>query len=187
MIFRFSLAHLCYAVSLWLCMHLHVVMNTFAMQSGWNYACISMWLCTFMLCSQRLAITCACDYVYLCHAVSSKLCTHEHVTMYIYAMQPAHNYVCMCMWLCTFRLCSYLVTMYACACDYAHLCHAVGLHLCIHEHVIMHIYVMHPAISRNVIMHIYVMPLACIYAFMSMWLCTYMLCTQLFQGLPRSL
>ena len=68
--------------------------------------------------------------------------------MYIYAMQPAHNYVCMCMWLCTFRLCSYLVTMYARACDYAHLCHAVCLHLCIHEHVIMHIYVMHPAIPR---------------------------------------
>ena len=39
--------------------------------------------------------------------------------------------------------------MYACACDYAHLCHSVGLHLCIHEHVIMHIYVMHSAITRT--------------------------------------
>ena len=41
------------------------------------------------------------------------------------------------------------MTMYACACDYAHLCHAVGLHLCMHEHVIMHIYVMHSAIPRT--------------------------------------
>ena len=39
--------------------------------------------------------------------------------------------------------------MYACACDYAHLCHAVGLHLCMHEHVIMHIYVLHSAIPRT--------------------------------------
>ena len=41
------------------------------------------------------------------------------------------------------------MTMYACACDYAHLCHAVGLHLCMHEHVIIHIYVMHSVIPRT--------------------------------------
>ena len=39
--------------------------------------------------------------------------------------------------------------MHACACDYAHLCHAVDLHLCMHEHVNMHIYVMHSAIPRT--------------------------------------
>ena len=70
----------------------------------------------------------------------------------------------MCMWLCTFMSCRWLASMHSWACDYAHLCyapsyskecdyahpcHPVGLHLCIHEHVIVHFYVMHPAIPRT--------------------------------------
>ena len=83
--------------------------------------------------------------------------------MHIYAMQPVCNYVCMCMWLCAFKLCSKLVNMFACACDYANFCYAVILQLCVHEHVTMHIYALRSA--RD-------------YACMCMWLCISMLCSQ---------
>ena len=50
-----------------------------------------------------------------------------HVIMYIYAMQSAHSYARMSMWLCIFMLCSQLVTMHACACDYAYLSYSISL------------------------------------------------------------
>ena len=62
--------------------------------------------------------------------------------MHIYAEQTACGYACMCMWLCISMLCSQLVIMNAWACDYAHLCCADCLWLCMHVHVIMHIYAM---------------------------------------------
>ena len=109
-------AHLCYVVSLWLCMHVHVFLHIYDMQSTCNHAYMSMWLRTFMLCSQLVTIHAwACDYAHLCYAVSLWLRMHVHVIMHIYAMQPACNYACMSMWLCTFTLFSQLVTMLACA------------------------------------------------------------------------
>ena len=106
-------------------------------------------LCTFMLCSQLITMyACACDYAHLIYVVatfllrSSQLCVHEHVAMHIYAMKSARGYACMCMWLCISMLCSQLVIMNAWACDHAHLCCADSLWLCMHVHVIMHIYAM---------------------------------------------
>ena len=70
---------------LWLCMHLYVIMHTYATQSACNSACLSMW------------------FAHLCYAVSFQL-LHVHVTMYIYAMQLAFSYARMSMWLCTFMV-----------------------------------------------------------------------------------
>ena len=154
-----------------------------------------------MPCSQLVTMhACACDYAHLCHAV--RLWLARAWAMHIYAMQSACDYACMCMWLFTSMSCSQiilcmlciqLVIMNAWACDYAHLCCADSLWLCMHVHVIMHIYAMQPACNYvckslsyailchavilwlcmpvHVIMHIYVMQSACNFARMSMWIC----------------
>ena len=170
-------------------------MHLYAMQSSCDYACLCMWLCTYMPCSQFVTLHAwACGYACMCTWLLTSMLCCQLVTTYAWACEYVHlchafRYVNDFLvvsgplnWLiqqtipfnrlCAFMLCSQLITMYACACDYAHLSYVVSLWLCMHVHAIM---------------HIYAIPLACIYACMSMWLCTFMLCTQLFQGLPRSL
>ena len=144
-------AYLCFEVSLWLCMHVHVCISMLCSQC--NYECMSMWLCTFMLYRQLVTMhACACDYAHLCYAASLELCTQElelctfmpcsHLVtthacamcMWLCTSTPcsqfvtlhawACEYACMCMWLFTSMLCCQLVTMYAWAYEYVHLCHA---------------------------------------------------------------
>ena len=121
-------------------------MHIYALQPACNHVCLCMWLCAFKICSKLLTMfACACDNAHFCYAVSSQLCVHEHVTIHIYAMRSACDYSCMCMWLCIYMLCIQLVIMNAWACDYAHLWWADSSWLCMHAHVIMHIYAMQPA------------------------------------------
>ena len=97
------------------------------MQSSRDYACLCLWLCKYIPCSQFVNLHAwACEYAHLRWADSLRLCMHVHVIMPIYAMQPVCNYV-QELELCNFMPCSHLVTMHACACDYAHLQHAVRL------------------------------------------------------------
>ena len=102
-------AYLCYEVSLWLFKHVHVIIHIHDMH---QFVIMNAW---------------ACEYAHLWWADSLWLCMHVHVIMHIHAMQPARNYECMSMWLCTFMLCKQFVTMHACAYDYAHLCYAARL------------------------------------------------------------
>ena len=113
---------------MWLCTSMPC--SQFGTMHAWacDYACMCMWLCTPMLCNQLVTKSaCAYDYAHLSYAVSLWICMHVRVIMHIHAMQPACNYACMSMWLCTFMLCRQLVTMHACAFDYAHLCYAASL------------------------------------------------------------
>ena len=85
-------------------------------------------LCISMLCSQLIIMHAwSCDYAPLCCADSLWLCMHVRLIRHIYAMQSACNQVCMCIWLCTFKLCSQHMTMHACVWDHAHLRYAVNL------------------------------------------------------------
>ena len=73
------------------------------------YACMYMWLCTFMLCYQLLTM----HAIYatgkvisviprsssVSYANSLWLCLHVHVTMHIYAMWSVSDYACyLCNW-----------------------------------------------------------------------------------------
>ena len=102
-------AHFCCSYSWWLCMHVHVIMHTYAMHLVCNYVCKSL------------------SYAPLCHAVISWLRMPVHVIMHIYSMQSVCKFACMSMWICTFTMSRQLATMHACACDYAHLCYAASL------------------------------------------------------------
>ena len=149
------------------------VRNSYAMQSARDYACLCMWLCTSTPCSQFVNLHAwACEYVHLRWADSLRLCMHVHVIMPIYAMQPVYNYVQEHeLW--NFMPCSHLVTMYACACDYAHLQHAVRLYFCkslSYAHS-CHAVSLRLCMHVDVTMHIYAMQSDCNFACMSMWLC----------------
>ena len=142
-------------------------MHIYAEQIAFDYACMCMWLRTSMPCCQLVnTYAWACEYVHLCHAFSyanDSLVVSGPLKWLIQQNIPFNR-------LCTFLLCSQLITMYACACDYAHLIYVVATfllrssQLCVHEHVTPHIYAMRSA---------------CDYACMCMWLCTSMLCSQL--------
>ena len=86
-----------------------------------------------------------------------------HVIMHIYSMQSVCKFACMSMWICTFTMSRQLVTMHACACDYAHLM------LCIQ---LVTIY------ARAWVMQFYATQSSCNYVCMSMRLCIFMLCGQ---------
>ena len=104
-----------------------LVRNFYAMQSSRDYACLCLWLCKYIPCSQFVNLHAwACEYAHLRWADSLRLCMHVHVIMPIYAMQPVCNYV-QELELCNFMPGSHLVTMHACVCVCAHLCHAVSL------------------------------------------------------------
>ena len=86
-------------------------------------------------------------------------------------LTSVHTWSCMrvlgCSWcLCISMLYSQLIIMRAWACDYAHLCCADSLWLCMH-------------VREHVTIHIYAMQSACDYACMCMCLCISMLCSQL--------
>ena len=141
-----------YAPSSQLWMHEHVNMHIYDEQTACDYACMCMWLCTSMLCSQLVtmyarawvmqlyAMHSSCDYACLCMWLCTSMSCSQLVTSHAWAC----GYACMCMWLCTstarsqtitlqelelctFMPCSKFVTMHACGCDYAHLCHVVRL------------------------------------------------------------
>ena len=116
-----------------LCVHEHVTMHIYALRSARDYACMCMWLCISMLCSQRNYESMAFFmHIYAVHtsgdhAVISWLCMPALVIMQIYSMQSVCKFACMSMWICTFTMSRQLATMHACACDYAHLCYAASL------------------------------------------------------------
>ena len=70
-----------------LCVHEHVTMHIYALRSARDYACMCMWLCISMICSQR---------------------NYESMAffMHIYAVHTAGDHACMFTWLCTPMLCS---------------------------------------------------------------------------------
>ena len=131
-----------------------------------------MWLCKFFLRSHFAIMRArACDYAYLCHEVSLWLFMHVHVIMHTHDMHPVRNYECMSMWICTFMMSRQLVTMHACACDYAHLM------LCIQ---LVTIY------ARAWVMQFYATQSSCDYACLCMWLCTSMARSQLVTSHARA-
>ena len=196
-------------------MHEHVNMHIYAVQTACDYACMCMWLCPFMLCSQFVTMYKSLSYATLCRAVILWLCMPVHVIMHIYgtqsdynsarawamhihAMQSVCDYACMWMWLCTSMPCSQIVTLHAWACDYACMCmwlcapmlcsQLVTKHACAYDYAHLSYAVsLWLCMHVRVIMHICAMPLTCNYACMSMWLCIFMSCTQICQKLHRSL
>ena len=117
-------------------MHEHVNMHIYDEQTACDYACMCMWLCPSMLCSQFVTMYKSLSYATLCRAVILWLCMPVHVIMHIYGTQSDCNsarawamhihaiqlfwdYACMWTWLCTSMPCSQIVTLHAWACDYA--------------------------------------------------------------------
>ena len=113
-------------------MHEHVTMHIYAVQTACDYACMCMWLCTSMLCSQFVTMYAKAWAMHLCAMQSSRdyvclcmwLCTFTPCSQFVTLHARACEYACMCMWLFTSMLCCQLVTMYAWAYEYVHLCHA---------------------------------------------------------------
>ena len=122
-------------------------MHLYAMQSSCDYACLCMWLCTSMPCSQFVTLHAwACGYACMCMWLFTSMLCCQLVTTYAWACEYVH--LCHAFsyandslvvsgplnWLiqqtipfnrlCTFMLCSQLITMYAWAYEYVHLCHA---------------------------------------------------------------
>ena len=152
-------------------------MHIYDEQTACDYACMCMWLCPSMLCSQFITMYKSLSYATLCRAVILWLCMPVHVIMHIYgtqsdynsarawamhihAMQSVWDYACMWTWLCTSMPCCQIVTLHAWACDYACMC--------------MWLFTSMPR-SQIITYHAW----ACDYACMCMWLCTPMLCSQL--------
>jgi len=142
-------------------------MHIYDEQKACDYACMCMWLCTSMLCSQLVtmyarawvsqlyATQSSCDYACLCMWLCTSMSCSQLVTSHAWAC----GYACMYMWLCTatarsqtitlqelelckFMPCSKFVTMHACGCDYAHLCHVVRFNsACMSMRLCMHVHV----------------------------------------------
>ena len=95
----------CYAGQLrhtWI--HEHVNMHIYDEQTVCDYACMCMWLCPSMLCSQFVTM-----YA-------------RAWAMQLYAVQSSCDYACLCMCLCTPMPCSQFVILQAWACGYARMC-----------------------------------------------------------------
>ena len=118
-------AHLWWADSLWLCMHVHVIMPIYAMQSVCNYVCKSL------------------SYATLCRAVILWLCMPVYVFMHTYAMQSVCNFASMSMWLCTHV--HVIMHIYG---TQSHFNSAGCLLICTRVHVSMHICCMWSAIDH---------------------------------------